>query len=222
MQIYNISDKLPLYKSYSGEYVNPPIDNIIIFENANELYLKHTDNENFNIVTLKTDETLDDAQNNLEDYIDNDDIDFVMNNIHYGEKAERFIKDLMIKMYGNCNKVEAKEGFDFEVIVDGTKIQIEVKSLRSYNSPFHITINEIKHAISYSESYFIGFVIIPSLEKDVRDVKFVRNPIKNLGIAIPEIEYTGKENKCVIIPEKFLIKPVSGFVKGLPNTVRWI
>lgn len=214
MKTYNITDILPLYKSYEGVYIKPhSIDNPV-FENLQEPYNTYTE-----LDSSKTEALIDGELNDISTFIDNDDIDFVMRNIQYGEAAEKFLKDLMLKEYRNCEKVNAIEGYDFKVVTEGGEVQIEVKSLQSYCAPFHITINEIDHAMSYSESYYICFVILPSLNKGVRDIRFLRNPIKELGITISDRKYAGLESKCFIMPEKFLVKPISNFVKSLPNMI---
>lgn len=193
MKIYNIADVLPLYKKQSRIFILPNED-LLEFEKQ-----------------LEVDE--------VESYIDNDDIDFVTRNIEQGQIAEAFIKDLLLKLYSNCEKVKAKEGYDFKVIINNREIRIEVKAIQTYNAPFHITINEIDHATEYGSDYYLCFVVLPSIEKGVKDIKFLQNPINSLGITVPCRKYDGLKRTCTIIPEKFLIKCAKDFIKQLSSSL---
>lgn len=213
MKIYNITEVLPLIKSYEGIIIQPTgITEDFTIETSKKSNDKtDTHYPEVNIVDyhLPIDE--------YRPYFDNGDEDFVKRNIEQGQFAENYVNNLMIKWYENCEKVKACEGYDFKVHIEGREIKIEVKSIQSYNAPFHMTINEIDHATRYFEDYYICFIVVPSLEKGVKDIRFLCNPIRNLGIAIPLREFEGQDEKCTIVSEKFLIKPKTGFVFTLPN-----
>lgn len=195
MKIFNIFNILPLYKMYSGEIQQPNSTEIIKSCNIEEIDVP------------------------IESYIDNAEPDFVMKNIKHGQIAEDYVEKYMLQNFYNCEKVSAREGFDFKVIIKDNPLYIEVKSIQNLNSPFHITINEINHAQKYENNYYICFVILPSEEKGVQEIKFIQNPFLNLGFVIPNQKYKGVNDLCTIIPEKFLIHPRKGFIKDLPDSL---
>lgn len=202
MQVFDIHDILPFINSIDRTIKNPNLSFVS------------------NLINSDVDEI--DENDNFEDilnFFDNEDEDFVLHNMKCGEEAEKYIKKIMIKKYGNCEKVSAKEGFDFKVILHNRELKLEVKSLQSYNSPFHLTINEINHAKKYLSDYYICFVILPSLEKGIKDVRFLRNPTEILGICIPEKQFNSLNDMCFIFPEKFLIKPNRGLIKSFNNNL---
>ena len=207
--MFDLTEILPLHKSYEGVIIQPLFQESII-----------KNNNNGNVEDQSNNSIKSDADDDINSFLDNDDVDFVIRNIDSGKEAERYVQELMLCRYGNCTKVKASEGYDFKVLIEDKEIKIEVKSIQSYNSPFHITINEIDHAIYYSDEYYICFVVLPSLVKGVQDVRFLCNPIRELGIEVRDRKYEGLENKCIIMPEKFLIKPTVGHIKKLSSDLK--
>lgn len=201
MKTYEITEILPLYKRYEGVIIQPQI------KNGSALYL------------LNNNELVDEQSDDINNFLDNEEDSFVERNMIHGKEAESYVKDRMTIKYGNCKKAEAREGYDFKVQIGDKTIKLEVKSLQGYSSPFHMTINEINNATSFPNDYFLCFVILPSIEKGVQDIKFLADPINSLGISIPVKKFDGLNKQCFIIPEKFLIKPIKGFVKSLPNEI---
>lgn len=215
LRIYELNKILPLYKSYERIVVQPAYsrhEELIVHEKSDCKDETH-DSDEQSIETLHIDDS-------INSFLDNDDIDFVMRNIENGKEAEDYVQRLILKTFNNCIKVKAREGYDFKVTTKEKEIKIEVKSIQSYNAPFHMTINEIDHAIHYADEYYICFVILPSLVKGVNDIRFLCDPIRNLGIKVLDRKYEGIGNNCVIMPEKFLIKPAIGLVKKLPQTLK--
>jgi hypothetical protein len=133
-----------------------------------------------------------------------------------GEIGERYVKETMIALYDNCEKVDAKEGYDFDLFIDKIHVRLEVKTIQSFNAPFHITINEIAHAQIYKDYYYICFAIINQKTKKIRELRFLKNPIVSLDI---EIQKKYKRESCEITPEKFMITPINGYIKDLPNKI---
>jgi hypothetical protein len=215
---YDIFTVLPFFKSYEGTITRPTFNSITkpsLVDTSEEIIATSTETEQSDLNNQETEVM------NTDDYLDNenDADDFVKNKLERGRAAERYVRDLMLKEYGNCDKVEAKKGYDFIINTDTMKIHVEVKSLQTHNAPFHITINEIENAKKLADSYFLCLVVLPSLEKGVKDIRFLRNPIKNLGIEIRKEEHDSLEKQCTFVPEKFLIKLKKGHIFSLPKQI---
>ncbi len=210
METYNIADILPLYNNFNNSMILPP---------------KHVQPRTITNAKLKTPYNSsfseDEIESDLNEYLDIDDNEFVKHNMEQGQYAEDYVKKVMELQYGNCEKVKAKEGFDFKVIIKDREIKLEVKSLQNYNSPFHITINEINHAVVYKDDYFLCFVILPSIQVGVKDIKLLSDPIRNLDISISTLNNIVSTEKCTIVPEKFLIKPKKNLIKLLKSNFEY-
>ncbi|PJI06551.1 MULTISPECIES: DUF3883 domain-containing protein [Clostridium] len=132
-----------------------------------------------------------------------------------GNEGEEFVKNLLIKIYGekNVKKQPDYAGYDFLVRVEKSFKMIEVKTTIDEKYPFFISINELKKAIENMNNYFIYWVIIKDTEKT--KVYILNNPVDILNLNKNYILRSLDSKMYEITTEEFRIKLKDDLIKNL-------
>lgn len=132
------------------------------------------------------------------------------NRIKIGDYGERIVEAyLRENIMGKIERVSLKNssiGYDIEVKYDDNCFEgYEVKTTKSKNYNFQITINELNVAKTLKENYNIFYVQIDEKNESITGY-IIKNPIDVLNIDVDKITHYIECNNIYIMPNKFIVK----------------